>query len=102
MTETLLLFAAGGAAGVLLAIWGSRAIVSIKSFSIPRMEEAAVNGPVAAIAFGAVLLAAVVVGVVIALQGTSAADSASTPLEPEARPKDAADDASNACLWRQK
>jgi putative ABC transport system permease protein len=71
MTETLLLFAAGGAAGVLLAIWGSRAIVSIKSFSIPRMEEAAVTLPVAAIAFGAVLLAAVVVGVVIALQGTS-------------------------------
>src|SRR6185436_11665262 len=73
MTETLLLFAAGGGAGVLLAIWGSRAIVSIQSFDIPRMEEAAVNGPVAAMAFGAVLLAAVIVGVVIALQGTSGA-----------------------------
>ena len=32
-------------AGVLLAIWGSRVIVSMRSFSIPRMEEAAVNGP---------------------------------------------------------
>jgi len=71
LTETLLLFGAGGAAGVLLAVWGSRAIVSIKSFSIPRMEDAVVNGTVAAMALGSVLAAAIVVGVVIALQATS-------------------------------
>ena len=71
LTETLLLFTAGGAAGVLLAIWGSRAIVSIKSFSIPRMEEAAVTVQVAATGLGAVLLAATIVGVAIALHGTS-------------------------------
>jgi putative ABC transport system permease protein len=76
MTETLLLFATGGAAGVLLAIWGSRAIVSIRSFSIPRMEEAAVTLPVATLAFGAVVLAAAIVGLVTALQGTSASQLA--------------------------
>lgn len=71
ITETLLLFAMGGAAGILLAIWGSRVIVSMRSFSIPRMEEAAIDGRVAAMALGTVLVAALIVGVVIALQATS-------------------------------
>jgi predicted permease len=71
VTETVLLFALGGVAGVLLAVWGSRAIVSIRSFSIPRMEEATVNGPVAAMAMGAVFCAAVIAGLVIAVQATS-------------------------------
>src|SRR4029453_1279848 len=55
ITETVVLFTAGGIGGVLLAFLGSRAIVAIRSFSIPRMEEAAVNGPVAGIALGTVL-----------------------------------------------
>jgi putative ABC transport system permease protein len=71
ITETLLLFACGGAAGVLLAVWGSRAIVSIRSYSIPRMEEAVVSTSVAGMAMGVVLVAAVVVGLVIAAQATS-------------------------------
>jgi predicted lysophospholipase L1 biosynthesis ABC-type transport system permease subunit len=54
ITETMVLFAVGGAAGVLLAIWGSRAIVAIRSFSIPRMDEAVVNAPVATMALAAV------------------------------------------------
>ena len=73
ITETLLLFATGGTGGILLAIWGSRVIVSMRSYSIPRMEEAAVNGTVAAMALAAVVAAALVVGVVIALQATSGA-----------------------------
>jgi len=71
ITETLLLFAMGGAAGIVLAIWGSRVVVSMRSFSIPRMEEAAVDGTVAMMALGVVLSAALVVGIVIALQATS-------------------------------
>jgi predicted permease len=71
ITETMLLFAMGGAAGILLAMWGSRVIVSMRSYSIPRMEEAAVNGMVATMALAAVLSAALIVGVVIALQATS-------------------------------
>jgi predicted permease len=71
VTETVVLFAAGGLGGVLLAVWGSRAIVAISSFSIPRMNEAAVTGPVAAIALGTVLVAALVVGLVIAAPATS-------------------------------
>jgi predicted permease len=71
ITETMLLFAIGGGAGVLLAIWGSRLIVAMRSYSIPRMEEAAVNGMVATMALAAVIAAALVVGIVIALQATS-------------------------------
>src|SRR6185503_5129146 len=37
VTETVLLFTIGGVAGIALAIWGSRAIVAMRSFSIPRM-----------------------------------------------------------------
>ena len=71
ITETILLFAAGGAAGVALAIWGSRAIVAMRSYSIPRMEESVVNATVSAMALAAVLAAALIVGIVIALQATS-------------------------------
>lgn len=71
ITETVVLFTAGGISGVLLAVWGSRAIVAMSSFSIPRMDEAAVNGPVAGLALGTVLIAALIVGMVIALQATS-------------------------------
>jgi len=71
ITETVVLFTAGGLGGVLLAIWGSRAIVAVSSFSIPRMEEAAINGPVAGIALGTVLVSALIVGMVIAVQATS-------------------------------
>lgn len=71
MTETMLLFGIGGAAGMLLAIWGSRAIVSVRSFSIPRMEEAVVSVTVASMALAAVLVAALIVGAVIATQAVS-------------------------------
>ena len=71
ITETVVLFTVGGIGGVLLAFWGSRAIVAMSSFSIPRMNEASVNGPVAGIALATVLVAALIVGVVIAAQATS-------------------------------
>jgi putative ABC transport system permease protein len=56
---------------VLLAVWGSRAIVAIRSFSIPRMDEAVVNAPVATMALAAVLAAALISGTLIAVQATS-------------------------------
>jgi predicted permease len=71
ITETIVLFTAGGIGGVLLAIWGSRAIVAMSSFSIPRMDEASVTGPVAGIALGTVLVAALMVGIVISVPATS-------------------------------
>jgi putative ABC transport system permease protein len=71
ITETVVLFTAGGISGVLLAFWGSRAIVAMSSFSIPRMDEASVTGPVAGVALVTVLAAALIVGLLVALPATS-------------------------------
>ena len=72
LTETLVVFAAGAAAGLALAVWGARLIVSMPSFSIPRMDEASIDGTVAVIVLGVTLLAGLVAGLVPALQGASA------------------------------
>ena len=72
ITETGVLFTIGGAAGVLAAVWGSRLIVAVRSFQIPRMEEAAVDGIVAAAALGMTLIAAAIVGLVPTLQAVTA------------------------------
>ena len=72
LTETAVLFAIGGLAGVLAAMGGSRLIVSIQSDNIPRMDEATVDTPVAVMAMAITLVAAVIVGLVPALQAPSA------------------------------
>jgi putative ABC transport system permease protein len=59
LTESLLLSAAGGVAGAVLAVWlvgGLRTVVSSVAF-VPRLDEIAVDGPV--LAFTAVLTAVV-------------------------------------------
>lgn len=72
LTETLVVFAIGATAGLALAVWGARLIVSMRSFSIPRMEEASIDATVAVIVLGVTLLAGLVAGLVPALQGASA------------------------------
>ena len=72
ITETALLFLIGGGAGVVAAIWGSRLLVSIRSYDIPRMDEAAIDFRVAAAAMAITLAAAAIVGLVPALQATTA------------------------------
>jgi putative ABC transport system permease protein len=46
MTETLLLFLAGGAVGLLLAAWGVRALVALDPDGIPRSQEVHLDGRV--------------------------------------------------------
>ncbi len=72
LTETSVLFVVGGSAGVLAAVWGSRLIVAFRSYDIPRMEEARVDATVAAIAIGITLAAALIVGLVPAVQAGTA------------------------------
>ena len=72
MTETLFLFTVGGLGGVLIGMWGSRAMVALRSYSIPRMEEAVLSWPVALMTMGVVWSIAVIVGVIIAIQATTA------------------------------
>jgi predicted permease len=72
LTETLVVFGVGAAAGLAVAVWGARLIVSMRSFSIPRMDEASIDATVAVIVIGVTLLAGLVAGLVPALQGASA------------------------------
>ncbi len=72
LTETLVIFGLGAAAGLAVAVWGARLIVSMRSFSIPRMDEASIDGTVVVIVMGVTLLAGLVAGLVPAMQGASA------------------------------
>lgn len=72
LTDTAVLFAIGGAAGVPLGTWGARLIASIPSARIPRMDEAAVDVPVAALSLAVTAIAGVIVGLVPALQAATA------------------------------
>jgi putative ABC transport system permease protein len=72
LTETLVVFALGGAAGLGLAVWGARLIVSMRSFSIPRMDEASIDIGVALSVIAVTLVAGLIAGVVPALQGAAA------------------------------
>jgi putative ABC transport system permease protein len=60
--ETLVLAIAGGGLGLLLAQWLTGAIVAMAPEGIPRLDQVAVNLPVAGFTFGAVLLAALLCG----------------------------------------
>jgi putative ABC transport system permease protein len=72
LTETVVVFGVGAAAGLAIAVWGARLIVSMRSFSIPRMEEASIDATVALIVVAVTLLAGLVAGLVPALQGAKA------------------------------
>lgn len=62
VAETLTLALAGGALGVLLARWLTAAIVALAPDGIPRLDEVAMNPPVAVFAFAAILVTALLCG----------------------------------------
>ena len=68
LVENLLLTFIGGAAGLLLAIWGVRFLLALSPARLPRDNEIGVDLTVLAFAAGASLLAAVISGVLPALQ----------------------------------
>lgn len=70
MTETLLLAAAGGAAGLIVASWLTRTIRTFAGPMLPRMGEIALDGRALAFAAAACLVAALVSGVAPALSLT--------------------------------
>ena len=71
LTESVVLGLAGGAAGLLIAWWGTRALVSAQPADIPRLDEIGVNGTVVLFTLGISLLTGLAFGVLPALQGTS-------------------------------
>ncbi|MBW3552410.1 MAG: ABC transporter permease [Gemmatimonadetes bacterium] len=70
LTEAVVLGLLGGAVGLLVAYWGTGALVRAQPADIPRLDEISVDVTVAVFTLGAALFSAMVIGVVPALQAT--------------------------------
>ncbi|MDQ3585381.1 MAG: ABC transporter permease [Acidobacteriota bacterium] len=68
LTESVLLAVTGGALGLLLALWGTDALVAISPESFPRLQEINLDGRVIGFTFLTSLLTGVIFGLVPALQ----------------------------------
>ena len=71
LTENLLLASLGGGVGLLLAIWGTRALVALSPANIPRLESVAIDGRVASFLLAVTGLTSVAFGLVPALQASA-------------------------------
>ncbi|HSS21701.1 MAG TPA: ABC transporter permease [Pyrinomonadaceae bacterium] len=72
LAESLLLAVLGGSAGLLLAIWGVRALLSLSPTSFPRAQEIGVDVRALAFAVGVSVFCAVIFGILPALQSARA------------------------------
>jgi putative ABC transport system permease protein len=72
LTESLLLSAAGGAAGLLLGAWGARALVTLfpEHDPVPRLEQAHLDSAVLLFTLAVTVITGVVFGLVPALDAT--------------------------------
>jgi predicted permease len=70
LTESVVLGVAGGAAGLLIAWWATRALVAAQPADIPRLDEVALNGTVVLFTAGMSILTGLVFGLLPALQAT--------------------------------
>src|SRR5262245_9603980 len=64
LTESLLLAVVGGAAGLLLAVWGEDALVSIGPPDLLNLPQVGINTPVLIFTFGLTLVTSLVIGLV--------------------------------------
>ena len=71
LTESLVLSLLGGAAGLLLALWTTRAFVVLAPASIPRLDEVSIDARVAIFAVLVSAITAVLFGLVPARQASS-------------------------------
>ena len=73
LTESVLLALAGGALGVLLALWSVPALVALAGAELPKIFDLTVNPMVLVAALGASLLAGMLTGLVPALRAVRSA-----------------------------
>ena len=71
LTENLLLAGLGGALGLLLAFWGTRALVALSPASIPRVETVTLDGLVVLFLFAITVLISIGFGLAPALQASA-------------------------------
>jgi putative ABC transport system permease protein len=69
LTETLILFLAGGALGLLLAGWGTRALIALDPDGIPRAQEVHLDGRVLLFTLAVSLGTGLLFGLIPALTG---------------------------------
>ncbi len=67
LTESLVMSAAGGALGLLLAVWGKELLLSFSPGNIPRFDEISIDASVFSFTLGISLLTTLVFGLVPAL-----------------------------------
>jgi predicted permease len=70
IVESLLLAAVAGAVGVLLAEWGSSALVALAPSDVPRLAEAGIDGSVLAYTLGISVLASLLFGLAPAIEAS--------------------------------
>jgi putative ABC transport system permease protein len=71
VTENLLLAGLGGALGLLLAFWGTRALVALSPASIPGVETVTLDGSVVLFLFAITVLTSIAFGLAPALQASA-------------------------------
>jgi putative ABC transport system permease protein len=71
LTESLLLAAMGGAAGLLLATWGVRVLIALSPARLPRVETIGLDGHVLMFMLGVSVLTGVGFGIAPAIRATS-------------------------------
>jgi putative ABC transport system permease protein len=71
LAEALVLSVGGAVPGVLAALWGVDALVTLAPYDLPRMDEISVNPAVLLFAMGVSVLVAVVLGVFTAIRASS-------------------------------
>jgi putative ABC transport system permease protein len=72
LTESLLLAALGATAGLLLALWGTKALVALSPAYIPRVEMVGLDSHVVLFLFGITVFTVVVFGLAPAMQAAVA------------------------------
>ncbi|HEX5474755.1 MAG TPA: ABC transporter permease [Vicinamibacterales bacterium] len=75
LTEAVLLSLAGGALGLLLAVWGVDVLVGLQPQGIPRLQNVRVDGVVAVFTFAIAAVTGIVFGLIPAFQATRGAVS---------------------------
>jgi len=70
LTESLLLSLLGGATGLLLAVWGVKALVALAPEQLRQIRESSVDGAVLGFTFLAALLTGLAAGLIPALQSS--------------------------------
>jgi len=73
LTESVILGIAGGALGLLMAVWGVEALIALEPQGIPRLSEVGINPQVIAFTVGLSLVTGLLFGLVPAFQSTSSA-----------------------------